>query len=317
MREKDRADAMFTLDELARTIDQRAGASAETSYTRSLLDKGAAHCARKFGEEAIELAIAAAALDESAVRAEAADVLYHLLVVLRARGVALSSVMDELEQAISAEAVTRKRRLAQVESAGEETRRARGFASERVLMNRVAGSIARVPIPPLHPRRMGATARRHPAHAHDRRSAQAAVDARSDLARRGRRHLSAAVAAARALCRGDAGAVQGDAALPWRDRRQSPLHHRHRRLGRGRQVDDGARVAGAADPLAEHAQGAARHHRRLPAPERRTDPAGHHGPQGLSRELRRDGACSAFFPRSRRDSTMSPLRSIRISPTTS
>ena len=87
---------MFTLDELAQTIDQRAGASAETSYTRSLLDKGAAHCARKFGEEAIELAIAAAALDESAVRAEAADVLYHLLVVLRARGVPLSSVMDEL-----------------------------------------------------------------------------------------------------------------------------------------------------------------------------------------------------------------------------
>jgi phosphoribosyl-ATP pyrophosphohydrolase len=93
---KDRAGAMFTLDELAQTIDRRAGTSAETSYTRSLIDKGAAHCARKFGEEAIEFAIAAAALDESAVRAEAADVLYHLLVVLRVRGVALSSVMDEL-----------------------------------------------------------------------------------------------------------------------------------------------------------------------------------------------------------------------------
>ena len=86
MGEKDRAGAMFTLDELAQTIDQRAGTSAETSYTRSLLDKGAAHCARKFGEEAIEFAIAAAALDESAVRAEAADVLYHLLVVLRVAG---------------------------------------------------------------------------------------------------------------------------------------------------------------------------------------------------------------------------------------
>jgi phosphoribosyl-ATP pyrophosphohydrolase len=96
MREKDRAGAMFTLDELARTIDQRAGASPETSYTLSLLDKGAAHCARKFGEEAVELAIAAAALDESAVRAEAADVLYHLLVLLRARGVTLMSVMEEL-----------------------------------------------------------------------------------------------------------------------------------------------------------------------------------------------------------------------------
>ena len=87
MGEKDRAAAMFTLDELAQTIDQRAGTSAETSYTRSLIDKGAAHCARKFGEEAIEFTIAAAALDESAVRAEAADVLYHLLVVLHVRGV--------------------------------------------------------------------------------------------------------------------------------------------------------------------------------------------------------------------------------------
>jgi phosphoribosyl-ATP pyrophosphohydrolase len=98
VQENDRADTVFTLDELARTIDERAGASAETSYTRSLLDKGPAHCARKFGEEAIELAIAAAALDEGAVRAEAADVLYHLLVVLRARGVALSSVMNELHK---------------------------------------------------------------------------------------------------------------------------------------------------------------------------------------------------------------------------
>jgi phosphoribosyl-ATP pyrophosphohydrolase len=96
MREEDRTGAMFTLDQLAQTIDRRAGASAEISYTRSLLDKGAAHCARKFGEEAVELAIAAAALEESAVRAEAADVLYHLLVVLRARGVTLSSVVDEL-----------------------------------------------------------------------------------------------------------------------------------------------------------------------------------------------------------------------------
>jgi len=89
---------VITLDELARTIDQRAGASAEISYTASLIDKGPAHCARKFGEEAIELTIAAAALDESAVCAEAADVLYHLLVVLRARGVPFSSVMDELDK---------------------------------------------------------------------------------------------------------------------------------------------------------------------------------------------------------------------------
>jgi phosphoribosyl-ATP pyrophosphohydrolase len=96
MGEKDRAGAMFSLDNLARTIDERAGARAEISYTASLLDKGAAHCARKFGEEAIELAIAAAALEDSAVQSEAADVLYHLLVLLRARGVTLKSVMEEL-----------------------------------------------------------------------------------------------------------------------------------------------------------------------------------------------------------------------------
>jgi phosphoribosyl-ATP pyrophosphohydrolase len=88
---------MFTLDDLAETIARRSGATAEASYTRSLLDKGAAHCARKFGEEAVELTIAAAAQDENAVRSEAADVLYHLLVVLRARGVPLASVMGELE----------------------------------------------------------------------------------------------------------------------------------------------------------------------------------------------------------------------------
>ena len=96
MPEKDKAGAMFSLEELARTIDERAGASAQTSYTRSLLDKGPAHCARKFGEEAIELTVAAAALEEGAVRAEAADVLYHLLVLLRARGVTLTSVLEEL-----------------------------------------------------------------------------------------------------------------------------------------------------------------------------------------------------------------------------
>ncbi len=88
---------MFTIDDLAEIIDRRAEASAEQSYTRSLLDKGVAHCARKFGEEAIELTVAAAAQDEDAVRAEAADVLYHLLVLLRARGVAFNSVVRELE----------------------------------------------------------------------------------------------------------------------------------------------------------------------------------------------------------------------------
>ena len=88
---------MFTLDDLAETIARRAEATAEQSYTRSLLDKGAAHCARKFGEEAVELVVAGAAQEENAVRSEAADVLYHLLVLLKARNVSFASVLGELE----------------------------------------------------------------------------------------------------------------------------------------------------------------------------------------------------------------------------
>ena len=69
---------MFTLNDLAQTIARRAEAGADQAYTRSLLDKGPAHCARKFGEEAIEFAIAAAAKDGGAVRGEAADPLLGL-----------------------------------------------------------------------------------------------------------------------------------------------------------------------------------------------------------------------------------------------
>jgi len=89
---------MFTLDTLEAIIARRAEASAESSYTRSLLDKGVAHCAKKFGEEAVEATIAAVAQDDDALRAEAADVLYHLLVVLKARSVPLADVVGELER---------------------------------------------------------------------------------------------------------------------------------------------------------------------------------------------------------------------------
>lgn len=84
--------AAFTLDDLAARIKQRAGASAETSYTRKLLDKGVAHCAKKLGEEAVETALAAIGEDRERLIAETADLLYHLLVVLEARGVSLKEV---------------------------------------------------------------------------------------------------------------------------------------------------------------------------------------------------------------------------------
>ncbi len=89
---------MFTLEDLSEIIARRAQAGAEQSYTRTLLDKGVAHCAKKFGEEAVEATIAAVAQDEAALRAEAADVLYHLLVLLRSRGLPLSDVLAELER---------------------------------------------------------------------------------------------------------------------------------------------------------------------------------------------------------------------------
>jgi phosphoribosyl-ATP pyrophosphohydrolase len=89
---------MFSLDDLARIIAERAAISAEKSYTRSLLDKGPKGAAKKFGEEAAEFVIAAVSEDEAAVRAEAADVLYHLLVALHARGVRLAEVLAELER---------------------------------------------------------------------------------------------------------------------------------------------------------------------------------------------------------------------------
>jgi phosphoribosyl-ATP pyrophosphohydrolase len=87
----------FTLRDLEKRVRDRAKESAQVSYTRKLLDRGVDHCAKKFGEEAIEAAIAAVAEDRDRMIAEAADVLYHLLVVLHARGVSL----DEVEAALA------------------------------------------------------------------------------------------------------------------------------------------------------------------------------------------------------------------------
>ena len=82
----------FTLHDLAARVKERAGAKAKDSYTRQLLDQGVAHCAKKLGEEAVETALAAMGKDRGKLIAEAADLLYHLLVVLEARGVTLAEV---------------------------------------------------------------------------------------------------------------------------------------------------------------------------------------------------------------------------------
>ena len=90
----------FTLDDLARRVKERAQASAETSYTRKLLDRGVAQCAKKLGEEAVEMALAAVTDDRERVIAEAADLLYHFLVLLEARGIALAEVEAALAERI-------------------------------------------------------------------------------------------------------------------------------------------------------------------------------------------------------------------------
>ncbi|MEI8151102.1 MAG: phosphoribosyl-ATP diphosphatase [Hyphomicrobiales bacterium] len=82
----------FTLADLEQRINERASASAEVSYTRKLLDRGPAQCAKKFGEEAVEAVIAVTGEDRDRVIGEAADVLYHLLVMLNARQVKLDEV---------------------------------------------------------------------------------------------------------------------------------------------------------------------------------------------------------------------------------
>jgi phosphoribosyl-ATP pyrophosphohydrolase len=87
----------FTIADLEQRISDRAKAPAEESYTRKLLDKGAAQCAKKFGEEAVEAVLAVAAEDRDRVVAESADVLYHLLVMMHARGVTLAEVEALLE----------------------------------------------------------------------------------------------------------------------------------------------------------------------------------------------------------------------------
>src|SRR5208283_5717921 len=87
----------FTLNDLEKRVQDRAKADPGASYTRTLVDRGMAHCAKKLGEEAVEVAIAAVAEDRDRVVAEAADLLYHLLVVLHARGIALAEVEAALE----------------------------------------------------------------------------------------------------------------------------------------------------------------------------------------------------------------------------
>ncbi len=86
-----------TLNRLVETIRARRAATSGASYTRQLLDGGPERCARKLGEEAVEVVIAAIGQDDAALKGEAADLIFHLLVLLEARGVSLTDVLAVLE----------------------------------------------------------------------------------------------------------------------------------------------------------------------------------------------------------------------------
>lgn len=87
----------FSLSDLEKIIEQRAAASSEESYTAKLIEKGISVSSKKLGEEAVETVIAANRGDKIEIIKESADLLYHLLVVLRASGISLDKVMAELE----------------------------------------------------------------------------------------------------------------------------------------------------------------------------------------------------------------------------
>lgn len=89
---------MSGLQRLAQTIEARKGADPESSWTAKLLAKGPEKCAEKFGEEAIEAIIEAVKGDRDKLISEAADTLYHLLVMLAARDVTLAQVENELDR---------------------------------------------------------------------------------------------------------------------------------------------------------------------------------------------------------------------------
>jgi len=89
---------MSTLDRLEAVIQARKGADPDSSWTAALLAKGPEKCAEKFGEEAVEAIIEAVKGDRARLTSEAADVLYHLLVMLAARDVTLDQVLAELDR---------------------------------------------------------------------------------------------------------------------------------------------------------------------------------------------------------------------------
>lgn len=88
----------FTLSDLERIVAERASVTDGSSYTASLVAKGQSRAAKKLGEEAVETVIAAVEGNRAEIITESADLLYHLLVVLKVANVPLKEVLEELQR---------------------------------------------------------------------------------------------------------------------------------------------------------------------------------------------------------------------------
>ncbi|MBV8513049.1 MAG: phosphoribosyl-ATP diphosphatase [Xanthobacteraceae bacterium] len=91
----------FTVHDLEKRVSDRAAASPDVSYTRKLLDRGVSHCAKKLGEEAVETILAATTESRERMIAESADLIYHLLVLLKARDISWTEVEAALATRVS------------------------------------------------------------------------------------------------------------------------------------------------------------------------------------------------------------------------
>jgi phosphoribosyl-ATP pyrophosphohydrolase len=91
----------FSVHDLEKRVSARAAESPDVSYTRKLLDRGVGHCAKKLGEEAVETILAATTESRDRMIAESADLIYHLLVLLKARGISLTEVEAALATRVS------------------------------------------------------------------------------------------------------------------------------------------------------------------------------------------------------------------------
>jgi phosphoribosyl-ATP pyrophosphohydrolase len=97
-----------TIGQLAATIAERRSSAADQSYTRKLLDGGPEFCARKFGEEAIEVVIAALGQSDEALAGEAADAVYHLIVLMESRRIPWQSVTGILAARMGTSGIAEK-----------------------------------------------------------------------------------------------------------------------------------------------------------------------------------------------------------------